>query len=393
MLTPKKICIILAAAVYGLFLSVSPSFAVVIRNGDNVTIPKNETINESVYLGGQVINVDGTVEGDLFCGGQDIEITGVVNGDVICGGQSITISGQVTGDVRVGGQTIRVNGSVDRNANLFGQNVTISSGSAILGEAIIGSQNADIDGSIAKKLTGGAQSITINGTVGEVDVYVETLAIGSSAVIQKNLTYTSDTTAEIGRKESVQGKIVKKTPPADTKRDEGREKAWNAFWGSARIASLISQILLAFVIVYFLPKRIKSAALLMQDRALPAFGWGALMLFLFPIVMILFVITIIGIPLAMVLLFLFIFSFFVSRVLAAMVVGRMLLQQFWAAKKENNYWTVAIGFAVLWLIYSTPFIGGLVSFLSLLWGLGGVYYLLRPATAAPASTVKKPAKK
>lgn len=390
----KKVTIIFAAAVYGLFISASPTFAIVVKSGDTITINKDEIINESLYVGGQSINVDGTVNGDIFCGGKDVEISGVVNGDVICGAQSITISGQIKGNVRVAGQSIRLNGSVERNANFLGQNIDLSSGSAILGETFIGSQNADIDGLLAKKLSGGSQSMRINGSVADTDIHVESLTVGSTAIIEKNLNYTSDTNAKIARKESIGGSTVRHTPPPRTRRADKREgKALSAIWSGARIASLLSQILLALLIVYFLPKRVYDASLRMQEKVLPAFGWGALMLLLFPIAMILFVVTIVGIPLAMALLLVFIFAFFLSRVLAAFVVGRLLLQQFWAAKKDNNYWIVAIGFIVLWLIYSAPYIGGLIGFLSFIWGFGGVYYMLRPGTATPKPVVKKSAKK
>ncbi len=388
----KNISIILAATVYGLFLSVIPSYAIVIRSGDTITIPKDATINESLFAGGESITIDGTVDGDVFCGGQDIEIAGTVNGDVICGGQSVTVSGRVLGNVRVGGQNVRINGTVERNANLFGQKIELSSGSAILGETLIGAQKADISGSLAKKLSGGVQSMKINGTVAQTDVHVNSLALGSSAVIQKDLMYTSNKEAEIARADSVGGKTIRNTPPPRARQAERRnERVIGSLLSGARIAGLISEILLAFLVVYFLSKRIQNASMAMQERPLPAFGWGALMLILFPIIMILFVVTIVGIPLAMALLFVFIFAFFLSRVLAAYVVGRMLLQQFWTAKKESRYWIVAIGFIVLWLVYSAPYVGGLIGFLSFIWGLGGVYYMLRPV--AQVHETKKTTKK
>ncbi len=389
MFNAKRTCIILLIAVYGLFLSSNPADAATVRKGNSVRIPQQETIDESLYIGGNSVNVDGTVNGDVICGGQDIEITGVVNGDVICAGQSIVISGKVNGNVRVAGQSVRLSGTVDRNVNIFGQHITVSSGSAILGEMFVGGQNADIDGTIAKKLSGGAQSMNINGIVGDVDVHTQSLVIGSTAIIQNNLTYTSEATAEIARKESIQGNVVKHNPPVQNKKkaqtSQTQQRAWRAFWGTAKVASLISHILLALLIIYFLPKRTKNASLTMQERVGPSFGWGALILVLTPPLIVLFIITIIGIPLAMILLLLYFFSFFISSLLSSLVVGRLLLQQFWADKKENGYWAVAIGMVVLALINAVPFIGGLVSFVITIWGLGGVYYLLRP----PVSPAKK----
>ncbi len=374
----------MAVAVNVLFFSAIPSYAVSIRNGSTVRIPKNETVNESILLGGNSITIDGIVDGDVFCGGQDIVINGVVNGDVICGGQSIIISGQIKGNVRAAGQTVLINGIVDRNVNLFGQQVRMSSSSAIAGEAFIGSQNADIDGSIGKKLSGGAQSLNINGAVDDVYIEAQNVSVGSTANIKKNLTYVSDTKAEIATSSSVQGTTLQKVPPKATSKGpaERNREVWSSVWSAARVTSLIAQIILAFIVLYFIPKHIKKASLTMQERISPTFGYGLLILFLAPIIMVVFVLTIIGIPLAMILLLLFMVSFLISRILVAMVVGRVLLERFWADKKDNNYWTAGVGLTAMWIIFSIPFIGGLLGFISLIWGLGGVYYLLRRNNAS-----------
>lgn len=374
----KKTLIFICASLYGLFLSTVPAYALSVRNGNTVRIPKNETVNESVFLGGNSINIDGTVDGDVFCGGQDIEITGTVNGDVICAGQSIVISGQVKGNIRSAGQKIVIAGTVDRNVNVFGQNITISSGSAILGEVYSWSKNVDIEGMVGKKFSGGAQSVTINGIVNDVNLAAEDLSVGSTAHIKNNLIYVSNTDAAIASSESIQGKVVKQAPPKNPKtRQVQRERVWNSFLSFASVASLLAQIIVACVMIYFVANRTLVATVAMQEKILPTGGFGLLMLIVVPLIVVLFVITIIGIPVAMLLLLLYIFSFLVSRILVATVVGHLLLQQFWTQKKDDMYWSSVIGLILLWFVFSIPFIGGIVSFISMIWGLGGVYYLLK----------------
>lgn len=379
MITSKKIVGLLIAISSFLFLLIAPTDAMTARNGSRIDIPRSETVHESIFLGGNAITVEGIVEGDLFCGGQDIEISGIVKGDVICGGQSVIISGKVGGNVRAAGQKLLINGTIDRNANLFGQSVKLGTGSAILGEAFVGSQSVIIDGSIAKQLSGGAQSISINGIVDTVNIETQNLALGSTAKINKNLTYISTNDATIATRSAVLGTIVKQTPAREKKQPaEQNKRVWKSVWTATRFATLLTQIILGLVILFFIPKQIKNASLTMQERVLPAFGYGLLLLFLVPVIMVIFVLTIIGIPAAILLLLLFMFSFLLSRIFVASVIGRILLTQFWAEKHNNDYWTISIGLFVLWLIFSIPVVGGILSFLSLLWGLGGTYYLIRP---------------
>ncbi len=360
-------------------LSSSSVSAAVYRNGNRIDIPKGQDVKESLYISGKSINIDANVDGDIFCAAQTVRITGRVNGDVICGAQSIVVTGEINGNLRAGAQSIDLEGIINRNANLFGQNIEISSGSAIMGEANIWSQDVDVRGVVTKKLDGGAQIMTILGKVGEVDVHVEELSVGPEAVVQNNLTYTSLNKAKLSANSLVGGQILQRQPPASPEKTQSQNRRpTRSVLGIGRIISLIVQLILATLIVAFFAKPMNSASAVMYKKILPTLGIGLLILIFTPVIMVIIALTLIGIPLSILLLFVYIFSFFIGRVLAAGVVGRLLLEKFWVDKKENDMWSVIIGIIAMWFIFSIPIVGSILSVIVLIWGLGGVYYLFRP---------------
>jgi hypothetical protein len=70
--------------------------AIVFKSGQDVSVPKGETINETLVATGQTVSIDGDVSGDVICAGQNISIAGNVNGDVLCAGQTVDVAGSVT---------------------------------------------------------------------------------------------------------------------------------------------------------------------------------------------------------------------------------------------------------------------------------------------------------
>lgn len=69
------------------------------REGQTITIGKNEVIADDLYLTAQYIVVDGTIQGDLMVGAVDIVINGTVEGDLWATGSSLTLNGEVGDDV------------------------------------------------------------------------------------------------------------------------------------------------------------------------------------------------------------------------------------------------------------------------------------------------------
>src|SRR3989344_7228032 len=56
------------------------------RQEEIVTLAKDEVIDRDFFGAGQVVEINGTVNGDVYAAGGEVTVSGVVNGDVLVAG-------------------------------------------------------------------------------------------------------------------------------------------------------------------------------------------------------------------------------------------------------------------------------------------------------------------
>jgi cytoskeletal protein CcmA (bactofilin family) len=320
------------------FLAAPEVQAFEIKNGDSVRIEKNQTVEGSLFAAGSSVVVDGVVHGDVYCAGQQVTISGTVDGDIICAGQSFVIDGVIGGNVRAVGQTIQIAGSVKRNVTTMSQLLSV------LKEGVVGGE-----------ITSAGQSLTVDGKVGKgILAAVDTLTVSKAA--------------------SVSGAVVQKAPP-ETKHNK-KPVVQNTpvrSWPMNAWPSIIFFVILSCLMVALFPKYMTRVAALMIKDGVPLGLKGAVILMATPIVLFFVFITIIGIPFSIALFMLYCLAIGISRVFVAGVFGTFILEKLDVKQKANMYIQMLVGVPVLWFIFKMPFVGGLVGFLAVCWGLGGMY--------------------
>ena len=158
----------LSAAVLGLLGSTTPTMAWsqnLINGGDSVTIEQSAIKPGSVYVAGNNITINATVDGSLYCAGGHITVNGSVHGDINCAGQDITINGSVQGSVKLAGGTLSLGNKVGSDVSLFGQTATVRSNATVAGDINAGVQNLTIDGTVTRSVVAGVQSLNKNARV------------------------------------------------------------------------------------------------------------------------------------------------------------------------------------------------------------------------------------
>lgn len=361
--------------VFALFI-VSPASAVYFGSGENLVFPKTQSFNETVFLAGSSLVIDSDIVGDLYCTGQDITINSKVAGDIICAGQNIEINGPVEGNVRLVSQNIDLNSSIAKNVTVASQNLQIGKASVIKGDVFYGAQNIDLNGVIGRDLSGGSESITISGSLlRNAKIGTSKLSITDSANLGGNLEYYIEKsgTTSINEK-SIKGKVTRHEVVIEQKDQfkKDLQKLTPAILVFKAIVSTLSSVLLAFLLLYFIPGRVAKVTKIIKLHPVKSALIGLAVLITGPIAIIIFCITIVGLGLGAVFALFYFLSLILASSFVAVRVGELLVNNYENLKK-SVYLSTLISCLLLGLIVHIPVLGGAVGFIIFLVGLGASF--------------------
>lgn len=371
---------ILIACFVFLFLPLIAS-AYTIKTGDSVYVSKDQTIEGNLYAAGSNLTIEGKVTGDVICAGQSINISGEVAGDIICAGQLLNLSGQTGGNLRVAGNTINFSGQVARNAMAIGATI-ITAASSTIGWDLFGLGNIfDLRGDIGRDLYGGAGTASLAGKIeknvklnfGPKNTNNKSLTITNAAIINGDVSYTSEKNAIIETGAVIKGKTTHNLPPVIAKKSNFINSSW--WWSN--LISVFSALVVGLVLISFWREPIIKITDLMLARTNAALGWGILVLLLTPLIALILLITIIGIPLSLILTAAWLVALYLSKILVGILAGRWFLNKFIPKQKDSLTMSMIIGIVMLYLIFALPLLGWAIALLTTLWGLGGIMLTLK----------------
>ncbi|MFC1992687.1 hypothetical protein ACFLV3_02605 [Chloroflexota bacterium] len=366
----------------------SPVMALDLREGETVTIASGEVVNDDLYITSGDIIINGTVNGDVFAVGRSITINGRVDGGISFGGQTAVINGEITNSLRFGGQSIIVNGIIGRDLVVGSSQLSVSSAGQIDGDLVFGAGTAQINGFIGDSILGGAGEVTLaNNIGGDVTLGVDRLTITSGADIQGALKYTSQNEASIQSGAKISGDISHLIP-------ERSEKEWGAKGILAGITGAVIWKTLSYVMIFIIgiililiaKKRMILMHTAIQKSPWQTLGWGALILIATPIAAVIVMITVIGLPLGIISLVLWGIALYLSQILVALLLGRLIIRQ----NRELNstgfmIGALALGLLVLFALRLIPIIGWIVSLLVMVFGLGTLITSVRTVRFEPVT--------
>ncbi len=347
------------------------AFAADFRAGDQPSIKSGETVNNDVYMVGGTVTSAGTVDGDLLAGGGTITISGPVNGNVMAAGGDVTVIGNVSSNVRVAGGNVVVQGAVKGDVLAAGGTISIDGAKVGRDLAVAGGTvhiDAPVSGSV--KIAGG--NIYLNSTInGDVSVRANKLTLGSGAVINGRLNYTSpqELTRESG--------AVTKGPVNFTPGQPRQNKAALAGVITAVIIwKFIALLVCALIIGLFFKRYAKEVTDHVVAEPAGELGRGLVIFIVYPIVAILLLITVVGIPLGLIGLLSFGALLLLTWIISAIVLGSILSRYFFKHEVHQVTWqTILLGTVVYAIIGLIPVIGKLFEFLLLLAVLGAAMNL------------------
>ncbi len=415
-----------------LALLVPTVFAQEARGGDTVVIEAGEVVPDDLYVGGERIIINGTIEGDLVAMGQDVIINGTVEGDVLAMAQSVSIQGEVQDDVRVLVflVTLGREGFVGDDIVGLGYSLETAVGSQINGGVAFFGFQTLLDGNVAGDVRFAGNSLEINGAVGgdvnatvgseqdtgpspfqfmpqmpQTAVIPPGLTVGKEASIGGDLTYQAPETVNIpANAVSGQTEYEQITQPEREKLEESAaSKAISTSWSA--LQKWVTLIIIGFVLLKITPLLVPNLAGILGEKPWPSLGWGAVwyfgipllafvlagaavfLMFLFGLIKLgtisLTIGLIVGAVLIVVFVAIFLIFLYLTKIVVGYALGLWILRKLNSSLAEKPLWPLVLGTLIVIILIALPYIGGLINLIIAMLGLGTLWLNRQVLLPAP----------
>lgn len=398
----------------------SAQAAEVVTGDPDAIVAAGVVINDDLIISGDKLVIDGTITGNLFATGIEVVLNGSVEGSVFIGGELLTINGDIGGSLYSGGCAITLGpeATIGRSVYAGGFSLIAESGSHVGYDVHAAVFQNRLNGEVGKDVEVATGAFEFNGSAGgNVDVELgETcpycLEFVPVEAIQPGLRIADDSTVggEITYKvtarnyESVDASNIE-IQPMEVDFEELRNSVLRFIVVQEirrAIGEFISLLIVGGLLVYFLKDRVRSVMDKISGSALPSFGWGLLVILLFPLVLMVTLALVIAMAFitglitlgqlssivigfggfaiaSFVVFFVFVISLVTKAVFAYMlgrlVVGR--ISQDTLASRWGDVWALAIGVLIYEIVRTIPIIGLFVAMAVILVGAGAIVRSLR----------------
>lgn len=348
-----------------IFLVATPTQAADLRKDDTIIIASGEVIDDDLYLIGNRVIINGTVNGNVLCIGNHITIAGRVDGTITAIGNTVEIEGDVTQSVQTAANNVIVSGQIGGDMVTAGNDIDLTDQATIDRDFVFAGNSVDVNALINDGIQGVGNTIVLSNIIGsDVEVGVHRLTITSTAVIQGNLTYTSENEVMIQDGARIIGITTHILA-------EHFEIPHIGIWAS--FIAFLMVLITGIVIILIAPRRAKAAADAVKHRPLATLGWGALLLFVTPIALAIVFITILGIPLSIMGLVIYGIAIFLSQVAIGLFIGYWILGHFSNIESRGLLiLAYVLGFTLLTLVSFIPYIGWIIWLAVAVFGIGAM---------------------
>jgi cytoskeletal protein CcmA (bactofilin family) len=347
-----------------------PASALERRTEETVVVRADETINDDLFASGRSVRVDGRVRGDVFAFAQNVTVTGVIEGDLITAGAQVVLDGRVDGDVRAAGHTVQLNGAVGRNVLGAAQLLQLSGSGRVSGNVIGAAETLSLAGDVEGSVTGAGETVELQGRVGrEADLALESFTFGPRASIGGDLTYHAQ--EELSVPSGTVAGSVRHVPVQHEKPDMARpQERFNAFGNFLSLTWLTGSAVVGLVLLRLFPRFAAEFLAVLETQPLPSLGLGVLAMIGTIPVAVLAALTVIGLPVAFLLGAGYLGGMLVGWLFLALAAGSIMVGLVRKGRPWHPSWAFLLGLVVLYVLTRMPFLGGLVTFVGLSFGLG-----------------------
>lgn len=341
-----------------------------IRSGEEPSIPKNETVNDDLYIAGGDVSILGNIRGDVIAAGGNLLLNGSISEDAIIVGGQIQVLSPVGDDLRMVGGSISVGERVTGDLVVAGGNIKLLSSGSVGGDVVIAGGRAVIEGPVSGNVRIWGDEVIINGPIsGNVEIKGgEKVSLGSLAKIGGDLTYSAREEVNLDEGAIVAGEIV-----FNERKSSDKETKAAGFLLALGGALLLGKLLILLVTSIAVVLLFGNFAQSVVSDAIENIGRNGLLglavMVVTPIGLIILAVSFVGIIAAIAGGLLYGLIILTSKIFAGIIAGGFLSK--WIKKQVIVDWKwTALGVLVLQIVGLVPLVGWLVAIVVFLISVG-----------------------
>lgn len=313
------------------------------------------------------------------CGaGYDIKLKdATIDGTSALAGYNVDVNNStIGGTLFAAGYNIDVNNSEIEN-NIIATGCFVNVGSDVKLKNITASAQTVYFGGEAEYACLSGEKVFINGTIiDDITIKADEVVIGNDAQILGDLNVEASQEPEnvvghVDGEYNFEQRIVEETSE-DVAAANNEGSGFDVFGAIRnRLYWIAAMLILGVAMLFMMDGEINSSKSTLVSKPAVMLGLGFAMLAGVPLACILLAVTVIGLPSAGILLTLYILALCISQTFTGLSVGRLVLSKF----IKNEKLASLAGVAILVVVDAIPWVGGIVSFVAMLFTLG--YIILR----------------
>lgn len=335
-----------------------------VRRGPRVSVPADQTVDDTLVAMGENVEIDGTVTGDVIAMARRVRVRGTIRGNLVAMGRDVEVDGTVEGSVLQLGQTATTRGQANGSLYAFAQTITLLRDARVGGNATTFSETASIEGTVGRDVTAFGKTLDVAGTVSQrMTAYGAQITVRSGARIERDLI------AHVREREHVQ--VDPGATIGGATRIEVAEPEPNRYLTATFYVGQIIRLVAAFVtgwLLFWLIPRAARASLADTGRVLTAAGVGALLICATPIIAIVIGVTIIGLPLALFAVLAWAALLYLAKILVALSIGRVVLAR--DSRPGSIAMALLVGLLLVIVAINLPWVGFIVNMVLTIVGFG-----------------------
>ena len=318
------------------------------------------------------VTQEGKYESTRFIAGNRVIDSAEVDGLTFVAGNEITLEGSAPYGFYAG-NLITIKEKIEKDIFVAGNNIIIEKEAEIGRDIYIAGNSITIKANIKRDLRAGCSSVNLSGVVigGDAFIEAEEIILDKDTVIVGKLTYPSSAKITGIDTASIGSTKVNKRNKNNIEVTESLKDKISKF-----ITSTVAAFITMMTILFLIPssKEKLNNIELKIGSILKIMGIGLIVLIVVPIISIIALFTGILTPLALITLAIYTISIYLSSLLVYYIVGKILDEKL--IKQNKTYLTLLCGIVIVKIIKLIPFIGGLITAITLFYGIGLIYQFI-----------------